>query len=463
MIFIGIYSNQFKHIISCVHKEKNKFYINHLDTFTTDVKPLYKISPFLEKKSFTLVTGLPVREIFIRNFSYKITSRRKIRSTLSFQMEPYLPFSPQEVILLPSFYANKKFTEVFFIAGSKISLTNHLDYWKGQEVDPDIVSSIAVACFRFAQYFFPTRLSLLIYFLEEEQSTFVAISEGKISLAQTFSLGKKDFALESRFSQEVKRIQAFLSAKCPSIHELLFLGEIEDIKEKLSDLFSPTFFILELQNPSLAVYAPAIGLAFDGAIQNKQSNQFRTQGNLSKKFFQKRKTWLRRYFYGWGLTLGILVIFGCMHIRKKEKQLLTLLNVSKENSLQKAIVQLETSLSTKKKPLVTIPNIPSVSEVILWLNHHPKLQDLSIINFQYTLTKMPKLGSSISSFSAKIDLELTTTQPRLARNFYEALLSEKDMIDQTQEIPWFAQKESYKTSFFLKSVKPINFLDKMHD
>jgi type IV pilus assembly protein PilM len=122
---------------------------------------------------------------------------------------------------------------------------------------------------------------------------------------------------------------------------------------------------------------------------------------------------------------------------------------------------LETSLKSTPDSFPLLPNIPRVSDVLVWLSTHPKLvcSDNSVPGdclpftidvFNYSLVKRPEINKKSEKYQVKIDLEFSTSSPRLAREFHDALITSNDFVDPKGEIKWTATKGKYRTSFFLK-------------
>lgn len=122
---------------------------------------------------------------------------------------------------------------------------------------------------------------------------------------------------------------------------------------------------------------------------------------------------------------------------------------------------LETSLKATPDSFPLLPNIPRVSDVLVWLSTHPKLvcSDNSVPGdclpftidvFNYSLVKRPEINKKSEKYQVKVDLEFSTSSPRLAREFHDALITSNDFVDPKGEIKWTATKGKYRTSFFLK-------------
>ena len=122
---------------------------------------------------------------------------------------------------------------------------------------------------------------------------------------------------------------------------------------------------------------------------------------------------------------------------------------------------LETSLKSTPDSFPLLPNVPRVSDVLVWLSTHPKLicsensvpgdcLPFTIDVFNYALVKRPEINKKGEKYQVKIDLEFSTSSPRLAREFHDALITSNDFVDPKGEIKWTATKGKYRTSFFLK-------------
>ncbi len=105
-------------------------------------------------------------------------------------------------------------------------------------------------------------------------------------------------------------------------------------------------------------------------------------------------------------------------------------------------------------------NIPRVSDVLAWLSQHPTViyQDengqsqarLQIENFAYTMLKRPQQGKKQEKYQVKIELEFSSSMPKWAREFHDALIAPNDWVDPKGEVKWSSNRGKYKTSFYLK-------------
>ena len=413
MFFLGTHSAK----NAAIRKEKNSIRIEHLGD---DVNPLYN--------SAEIVTGLETRDVLLRNLTLKLKSKREILAALPFQVEHLLPYSQEELILLPTLYPKEGETEVFLLATSQSTLERHLADMNSLGIDPDIVSAVPLALFRFATHFFSEHPSLFVYHCDEDEHTFVIIKEGRL------------YASQVQRTEDLDRMCAYMQKKFPEIQSILHTG-IDNL---------PTPFIpIEFDDPLHAEYAIPIGLALDAAKGDQQSGQFR-QVSLSKKE-TKRKTRLFTFLAVCGAFIFSTLFFGHFHLTKKENAALAALGCPKGARLKNEVAQLYSSLQSPKKSHLRIATIPKVHEVLTWLSTHPALpEESSITRLRYDLVTAPMLSSQVKTYAATVDLELTMPSARAARNFHEALLKDA-MVDQKNPIQWSGDHGIYRTKFYLKA------------
>lgn len=122
------------------------------------------------------------------------------------------------------------------------------------------------------------------------------------------------------------------------------------------------------------------------------------------------------------------------------------------------LIQKQLQASPDTFPL--FPGIPRVSDVIAWLGTHSavtfldeegkKQAKLQIENFSYVMVKRPEQGKKQEKYQVKVELEFTSATPKWAREFHDALIAPNDWVDPKNEVKWNANRDTYKTSFFLK-------------
>jgi len=114
----------------------------------------------------------------------------------------------------------------------------------------------------------------------------------------------------------------------------------------------------------------------------------------------------------------------------------------------------KTSSLPKKLPYLL--EVPTVTETLSWLSHHPLSNTFHLLDIRYRLTSLPTLDTPSTPQEAIVDLTLQIHNPTLARQFHDALLQDP-LIDHTHEITWSASDDHYRTSFHLKHRSPHVF------
>lgn len=246
--------------------------------------------------------------------------------------------------------------------------------------------------------------------------------------------------------------------------------------------------------PQANIYALPIGLALTAQPSYKSPINFRRQ-ELSyatpwKRFQQPL------YIYA-ALCLGLafaLYLFGLSYYQYKEDGLkqryLTLLSLVQKpyddfekayeakfspgretlipiqnltaGNLNSRLDFLEKEIRSMPDTFPLLPNTPRVSDVLAWLSTHPSLvcsesnkengecPTFNIDMFNYTMVKRPELNKKSEKYQVKVELEFSTSSPRIAREFHDALIAPNDFVDPKGEIKWNATKGKYRTSFYLK-------------
>jgi type IV pilus assembly protein PilM len=235
-------------------------------------------------------------------------------------------------------------------------------------------------------------------------------------------------------------------------------------------------------------FAIPIGLALTGQPRFKSPISFRRGGLAYATPWKRFKRPL--YMYA-GLTLllaSALYLFGLSYLHFKEDGLkqryLSLLSLAQKpyeqferhvetkypsgsdtlplkdlnsDALLLRLDTLEREIRAMPDTFPLLPNTPRVSDTLAWLSTHPVLAcsegecpAFSIDSFHYSIVKRPELNKKSEKYQVKVDIEFTTSSPRLAREFHDALITPNDFIDPKGEIKWNATKGKYVTSFFLK-------------
>jgi type IV pilus assembly protein PilM len=74
---------------------------------------------------------------------------------------------------------------------------------------------------------------------------------------------------------------------------------------------------------------------------------------------------------------------------------------------------------------------------------------MEIKSLHYSLAKYPKIGDAASPYIAHMAIEFTSSIPRNARDFHEALIKGDQIVNSKREVKWQAQNQTYHTAFEL--------------
>lgn len=496
-----------------LRKEKQGLFIETLKTILIDddVKPLYILDSILQQKSYHLVTALDPSKVLFRKIHLPIADKEKALSALAFQLEDLLPFSPQETLLAPLLKkVGKAAISAILFATKESSLVEHLSWAKDLGLDPDLVTCAPIALYRLAKWLFPKEENACLFYWGETKSFCLCLRGGEIFLTHVLHFGNADFfaALQQDFpkmsvqelqtqaqdsngllndppchyarfrqeiAQELARLSVFLNHKQAVSNESkwLLLGDGKaafDLQGLFCETLSP--HLLPAISAEIQNYALPIGLALNALANDDHSLQLLQGEWTPKHLIQKRKRFCTIYTLLCA-ALAFLLSFSCHGIlHKKEKLLAQRLedhlppSISKEDLVSEEVIRLkvwewEKSLASQKLSFPFISPAPTVSDVLAWLSTHPVLNDpeggkreeLEIKSVRYQLYKYPKLGESKDPYLARVELEFTSTAPRIAREFHDALLKGDRLVNAKKEIKWISQNGTYFTSFELQPLK----------
>lgn len=129
--------------------------------------------------------------------------------------------------------------------------------------------------------------------------------------------------------------------------------------------------------------------------------------------------------------------------------------------LSQRIAMINKELQSMPEIFPLLPIVPRVSDLLAWLSTHPNVaiaseeqnqsaNSLQIENLSYTMTKKPEQNRKQDHYQVKVELEFTSTSPKQARAFHDALITPNDFIDPKGEVKWSANQGRYRTTFFLR-------------
>jgi type IV pilus assembly protein PilM len=488
MYALGLHADGHLLKVALLRREKGQICIELVRTFNLQEvnDALFLLTPILAKKKAVIVTGLDAWEVILRDVDIKLKHKKEILSVLPFQSEAQIPYPLEEAILVP-FLSNlgKEVSSITILATKKKSLLEHLEKMNAYQIDPDWVSAIPAALWRYAKSYLSKELTSILH-LGMEKSSYLSFSNERLVFSQTINFGlshlldalqedapekeldavnfsslnstefpKLSQALE-KFKKEQERILAFFEIKGLS-QDWALLG---DIPLSLRQFLDGEQRKEKGDHPS---YAIPIGLALDAIYQDENSIQLRQNIYVSEGQFKKRMKSLVLSFSS--IALVFFTTWGSTHffLKKKEAALIEQAEKYRGKKLEKnREVLLESlhdwskTLKNKKIPFPYQLTVPKVSDFLAWLSVHPKLNQtgVEIKKIHYSLVKYPLLGKTNIPYQVKVELEFISASPTLAREFHDSLLKGEGLVNPGHEIAWNVNENRYSTTFILKDCPP---------
>jgi Tfp pilus assembly PilM family ATPase len=523
MFFLGVHADGMSLKLAKIHKENKKIIIDFLRTaqITKEegvVNPLYNLEAAFCKNQ-KIVTGLSPQEVFIRNLSLKLMDKRKILSTLPFQLDALLPYREDEAVTVPIIDKDEKSqaSRVQVISTKKASIFDHIKKMQSYDFEPDILSTAPSALMRFFAHFCPLYHEAILFHIGATSSCAILISHNQLEHCYSFSFGTqilteaiiKDFPqIEADEAIEKAKnfdLELIIPSEHPNLHHSLFhlqreLNRIiayfqskpcsKDVKHfaitgnlfgfsKLKDLISSTmpntfeiisnFACDSYDMQTLSSYAIPLGLAIDALTLDGRSIQLRQKDFFSSK---AKKKWLKTLSLCVAASLCLSMgIFSILHVytMKKQDHCLELCQKyfpgSQSSTLEMTIQSIEKKKSHDPIPSTLSTSCYSVSEILAWLSAHPMLcrpvnssnpsELIDIKNINYEMIKNPKVSSKNEPLLVKIELEFSSPSSRIARDFHDALIKGDSVVDEKKEITWNVKDSFFKTTFFIKPKKEV--------
>ncbi|MBS0653689.1 MAG: hypothetical protein JSR39_09250, partial [Verrucomicrobia bacterium] len=470
--------------------------------FSSDslVKQLYISMPLPENGTFYTATALNPQDVLFRALSLPISDRKKALAALPFQLEGIIPFPLDEANIAASLtQMGKEAFSISLFAARDSAISSHLEWAQSLQIEPDCISCTPIAIYRLCRWLFPHENAFTMFHFGDTKSSCVISLKDEISLTQTLHFGHQDFLSALAKDLPEKSIdEIILIAQEPSLlaglsEPLTHFNQVQErVQKELERLFcylesknatsqNPNWIVLGDRYPSFSYssffpkacltdlsalsmpasivheYAIPIGTALDALAHDKHTVQFLQGKWIPKRQTEKRKKKAVRFAALCAASALLMGVGGHMLLKKKEnalsQQLINCLPPTMAKNPPQSIEeweetlwQWESSLNAQKLPFPFLPTVPTVSDVLAWLSSHPALsspeggkkEGVDIKSFRYQLYKHPKLGEAGGVYAAKVDLELTSATPRLAREFHDALLKGDRIVNAKKEIKWNA-------------------------
>ncbi len=491
-----------------VSRKTRKISIELLRTFPLSEEGAF---PFpqsaIEECPYKLISGLDASDVLLRNLQLKVQDRGKILKLLPFQIEAQLPCPSEEAVVSIQISPGDapKSSKVSFYAAKTSVLQNHIDQFKTKNADPDEVSCMPAALWRFCRHFFPELSDTLVLHIGSKSSTLIGIVNQKPCFSHSFSLGSESFSqaweaekkdgpsllqlnenlhpalyqTTQQAKKELDRVFAFFLKKQKDLwKDIVLTGNLSippSFKAFIANYIPESIQIHECVGSdtydatTLETYAVSVGLALDGLAEDGASTCFRKNIFVAPSLKKHRLKLLCSMALASLVLTSTALLISNMYQNHTQKTLIETFQTSFSmpdkkietlQELEQELSLLDTSLQKEKIPYRLSLSLPNVSEVLAWLSNHPALNtsqllqqggETDIKKIHYQLLKYPKLKAPTIPYAAKIDLEIEISNPQTAKNFQQALEHERFFIDLQKEISWQVKGSTYFISFFLKS------------
>lgn len=459
--------------IALIHKQSIETKTLHKDDLT-DVKQLYKLS-----QHPLFITALNTQNTLIRHLDVNQTKDRAIQAVLKYQLEPIIPYPIEEAVFDSIVLKkNKEDSSLIVFASNHNILKEHLYKYP---VNPTAISCIPQALASFLASYPSIVDPVLIVHATEKTCCCVLVFQGKALAAREFAVGTNLKAPETEIS---KTIHSY-GLQFPKHHpqHILLTGEnsfLQHLQVSRPLLPLPKHPFLKEPTETLIKYAAPLGLALStGSSINLKKDS--SPSFLHSPYLKKP---LLSYFVLSCLVALLLVFLGQLFLDNKIKRwhknytdILSKIenstsytpkpsNLTKTNkmtleSMSLAVDDLNKKIYAIPDTFPLTPSIPSVSDVLAWINNHEKISSVDnhkLINIDkivYTLTQRPGIKQKNKPYQAKVEIFFTSSVPQRAREFHEALLSPNEIINPKSDISWHVNGNNYHTSFFLKDNKKL--------
>ncbi|HEU64744.1 MAG: hypothetical protein KR126chlam4_00290 [Candidatus Anoxychlamydiales bacterium] len=485
--------------LSIMSKNKDLINIKSLDISDipkSDVKKLY----IANKDNYLITSALDSSDVIIKSSDFNIKNSLFIKKAIKFHESSISTLDIDKVIISTIHFKNE--SKLKFFITTKEMLNKHLFRLKHINIDPDKVTSTSQALIRFINFYFKDIKSSFLVHIAKSKTTCVLMKDNQPIKTYSIKIGTNKLIealdddkvsknskidvlnlnskskLKTQLNHLKKEIEKSFIYFCKPLeekHPMIVTGDINYftniseflLHDKVTKIIKSPLLEKKIEYKKFAI---CIGLSLDALQKDSLSLQFREGEYTPSKKIENvgKKTLFLTLII---LAFCFLINFGSNHfIKEKEnflQQRLTFLRNSEKRYLdiQKKEIfknfyddlnEFEKKLELENKNFPYILNAPSVSETLTWLNNHEYLKDAEITSFNYVLEKFPTAFTKTDPYLAKIDIEIKTKKPSLARSFYDSLSKGQGLVNQAHKISWKAKDDRYIATFYLKNIKTKN-------
>lgn len=452
-----------------------------------------------EKEGDVFVTPLAADTTLVRRALLPVVKKKDFEGALRFQGEALFPYALDHAVLRYLSTPQGEATEFALLSVEKERLTDHLEEMRRCGVEPEWVSSVPLAMYRFARYFFGTVDDCIVLHRSPSKLSAIVIRHQKLYFGIT-QVSQPSSVVQDEEKQLYRLLQSiYKEAPRESLQGVILLGHgFTSLNEELLGLSPLCAEATEtFSSHTLHEYGVSIGLALEPLLaQSQETINFLGGEYVYPHPWRRIKMPLIAYAvllcFAFLLLQGMLsrlqgrqlyalraeyaTLLGQLHqspARFEESFLTKVRGVKVDAGAGDTAASIEhlsagdirdrltfLSQELQKAPVdgfPLLPNVPRVSDLLAWLNQQPgfrmaegETSHLQLESLNYTMVKRPEIKKPQEHYQVKVELEFSTDTPKLAREFHDRLVSPNDWVDPKGEIKWGSNRGRYKTSFFLK-------------
>ncbi len=426
-----------------------------------------------------------------RPIEIALTKQKDIDATYAFEAESHLPYPLEECVvdkITLQQTAGQTALQLFSI--KKTDLQDLLDKLSEHSINPENICPKAVALSHYVERLYKESTEVICVDVDSEETTCVLVSNGKSLVARSHPVGLKTLSAIT-YTNDAGEVQVN-DKELDSLHQyirelsrilLAFGNHTQDLPILFTGPIVEHPILLELLTNALGrsrvtasnqAYAVPIGCALSVQFEQKSASvNFRKDDFAYPDKWKRWKKELSLYFCLMLLLSAGGYLYGKSILKQQQEGLIeqyaTLMQILErpvdENELiamlpdhiDEKLTGIERELSEPKEEMALHPDVPRVSDFLVWLGSHPNVviggddpKAISLEALSYNMVKRPEKGKLKEHYQVKVDLEFSSPSPTMARELHDALLQPNDFVDPKNELKWSVQRGHFKATFFLK-------------
>lgn len=425
------------------------------------------LSSFLDTKDeLFIASSLKATDVLFRKLTLPSYEKKKVLSLLPFQIEPLLPYPLEEAIISTHITAKpeQKESEVQLFLSKKENIIAHLDMHEKIGIAIDDLFSIPSALAHFFHFFFKEQEKTLLIHISQETILTVCVEKGLITSSHTFPI-QADLP---KVPKEWDRIFSILDAKKDLPTKVLFVGDVAPMMPHIAAAMPSSLEILPIPSygsynkEALQSFAIPIGLALE-ALKQKEIPSFSfLPSSLLSSFMQKKK---RKKLFSFSFRalcfMTLFLLLSNVYLIQKKSSIIRGFSsfFLEEGKVLSSLEDVENELSKKEieekkkqKGYALCSPFASTSQVLSYISTHPAfvgIEDLEILQVNYSLDSYPSISSSQDPYIGKVQIKIFIPKEVLATACYEKFRQDNPLLHKDKKPILEKEGPYYRLTFFL--------------